>query len=49
LAASAILTRDRSKAVQALAVHPLIGSYPLAEKLVAAFLEAHAALIGEWQ
>ncbi|MCK6576812.1 MAG: 6-phospho-beta-glucosidase [Anaerolineae bacterium] len=49
LAAGAILTRDRSKAVQALAVHPLIGSYPLAEKLVAAFLEAHAALIGEWQ
>jgi 6-phospho-beta-glucosidase len=49
LAARAILTRDRSLAVQALAVHPLLGSYPLAETLVDAFLQAHAPLIGDWR
>lgn len=48
LAARAILNRDRSLAVQALAVHPLLGSYPLAEKLVDAFLQEHAPLVGEW-
>lgn len=48
LAARAILNRDRALAVQALAVHPLIGSYPLAEKLVTAFLAQHRALVGEW-
>ena len=49
LAAKAILQRDYNLAVQALAVHPLIASYPLAEKLVDAFLKAHAPLVGEWQ
>ena len=48
LAARAILDKDRDLAVRALTVHPLIGSYPLAEKLVAAFLEAHAPLVGTW-
>jgi len=48
LAARAILGRDRALAAQALAVHPLIGSYPLAVKLVDAFLTAHAPLLGEW-
>lgn len=48
LAVQAILSRSRELAVQALAVHPLVGSYPLAEKLVAAFLAAHRNLIGEW-
>lgn len=49
LAAQAILTRSRALAVEALTVHPLIGSYPLAEKLVDAFLRTHAALVGDWQ
>jgi 6-phospho-beta-glucosidase len=49
LASRAILGRDRSLAVQALTVHPLVASYPLAEKLVDAFLAAHAALVGEWR
>jgi 6-phospho-beta-glucosidase len=49
LAAQAILTRSRALAVEALTVHPLIGSYPLAEKLVDAFLQTHAALVGDWQ
>lgn len=48
LAARAILQRDRGLAVQALAVHPLVGSYPLAEKLVSAFLMAHAPIVGDW-
>lgn len=49
LAARAILSRDVSLAVQALTVHPLLGSYPLAEKLVDAFLRAHREYVGEWQ
>jgi 6-phospho-beta-glucosidase len=49
LAARAILTRSRDLAVEALAVHPLIGSYPLAEKLVGDFINAHRPLIGDWQ
>jgi 6-phospho-beta-glucosidase len=48
LASRAILTRDRALGVQALAVHPLVGSYPLAEKLMDAFLQAHAELVGVW-
>lgn len=38
LAVAAILTQDRSLAVRALMAHPLIGSWSLAEKLVAAYL-----------
>jgi 6-phospho-beta-glucosidase len=48
LAARAILERRRDLAVQALTVHPLVNSYPLAEKLVSAFLEAHRDLVGAW-
>jgi 6-phospho-beta-glucosidase len=49
LAVQAILKRSRLLAVEALMMHPLIGSYPLAKKLVEAFLLAHHDLIGEWQ
>lgn len=48
LAVRAILQRDRGLAVQALTVHPLVGSYPLAEKLVDRFLTTHAPLVGTW-
>jgi len=48
LAVEAILTHDRTRAVEALFEHPLVGSWPLAESLVAAYLEAHAPYIGEW-
>lgn len=48
LASRAILSRDRALGVQALAVHPLVGSYPLAEKLMDSFLQAHEELVGEW-
>jgi 6-phospho-beta-glucosidase len=48
LAARAILERSRDLAYQALAVHPLIGSYPLARTLVDEFLTAHQDLVGTW-
>jgi 6-phospho-beta-glucosidase len=48
LAARAILERSRGLAAEALMAHPLIGSYPLAKKLVAAFIDAHRDLVGEW-
>lgn len=49
LAVQAILKRSKLLAVEALMMHPLIGSYPLAKKLVEAFLLAHHDLIGDWQ
>jgi 6-phospho-beta-glucosidase len=48
LAAQSILQRSRHLAVEALAAHPLIGSYPLAKALVNDFLEAHRDLVGTW-
>jgi 6-phospho-beta-glucosidase len=48
LAAQAILQRSRELAVEALTVHPLIGSYPLARTLVDEFLSAHRDLVGDW-
>lgn len=48
LAVRAILERDRRLAVDALAAHPLIGSYHLARLLVDAYLEAHAAHIANF-
>lgn len=41
LAVEAILRRDRNLGIEALAAHPLIGSYPLAENLLDAYLKAH--------
>ncbi|KXK20829.1 MAG: 6-phospho-beta-glucosidase BglT [Chloroflexi bacterium OLB15] len=48
LGVRAILERSRALAIEALTIHPLVGSYPLAEKLVDAFLAAHRDLVGEW-
>lgn len=48
LAAQAILQKDRTLAVEALTTHPLVGSYPLAKKLVAEFLTTHRELVGDW-
>jgi 6-phospho-beta-glucosidase len=48
LASRAILNKSRVLAVQALTVHPLVGSYPLAEILVDAFIDAHREWIGQW-
>lgn len=48
LAVEAILQRDRGLAIEALAAHPLVGSYALAEQLVADYMEAHGEYIGAW-
>jgi len=48
LAVEAILTRDRELAVEALAAHPLVGSYALATQLVTGYLDAHRHTIGDW-
>jgi 6-phospho-beta-glucosidase len=48
LASRAILQRSKELAYQALTVHPLIGSYPLAEKLVNSFIHSHGEYVGEW-
>jgi len=48
LATQAILNRDRGLAVEALFEHPLVGSFSLAEALVADYLEAHREYVGEW-
>jgi 6-phospho-beta-glucosidase len=48
LAAQAILQRSRKLAVQALSVHPLVGSYPLAKTLINEFIEAHSETVGAW-
>ena len=49
LAVRAVLSRDKELAVQALTVHPLVGSYPLASRLLDAFLRAHRDLVGSWK
>jgi 6-phospho-beta-glucosidase len=49
LAVQAILKRSRRLAVEALTVHPLIGSYPLGRKLVDEFIAAHRPLVDDWQ
>lgn len=49
LSIEAIGSRSRAKAVEALMVHPLVGSYPLAKALVDEYLTAHQALVGEWR
>ncbi len=48
LAAQAILQRSKLLAVEALATHPLVGSYPLAVQLVDEFITAHHDTVGDW-
>ena len=49
LTVEAIMERSREKAVKALTVHPLICSYPIAEKLVDAYAQEYKKYIGEWK
>ncbi len=49
LTVEAIMEKDRSKAVKALTVHPLVCSYDLAEKLVDSYYEKYKAYLGEWK
>jgi 6-phospho-beta-glucosidase len=49
LAIEAIRSRSRTKAVEALMVHPLVGSPPLAKALVDDYLAAHKDSVGQWR
>ncbi len=48
LTVQAVRERSRERAVAALMAHPLVLSYSRASALVADYLDAHAAYIGEW-
>ncbi|MBQ8503023.1 MAG: glycoside hydrolase [Clostridia bacterium] len=48
LTVEAIMEKSRRKAVKALTVHPLVCSYPVAEKLVDAYSERYEKYIGKW-
>jgi 6-phospho-beta-glucosidase len=48
LTVEAVAARSRDRAVEALMVHPLIGSYSVARRLVNAYLQEHRAYVGEW-
>ncbi|MBQ6162945.1 MAG: 6-phospho-beta-glucosidase [Clostridia bacterium] len=49
LASEAIRTKSRTKAVEALTLHPLVASYSLATQLVDAYLEHNKAYTGDWK
>ncbi|MCC7208613.1 MAG: 6-phospho-beta-glucosidase [Anaerolineae bacterium] len=49
LTVEAALTGSRRTAILALVAHPLVLSYSLAEKLVDAYLDAHAPHLGDWR
>ena len=48
LASEAIRTKSRTKAIEALTLHPLVASYSLATQLADAYLELNKAYTGEW-
>ncbi len=48
LTVEAIIEKNKSKAVKALTVHPLVCSYPIAKKLVDAYSERYEKYIGKW-
>lgn len=47
-AAKAILTKDKNMAVDALALHPLVNSYSLAEKLAALYIRHNQEYSPDW-
>ncbi len=49
LTAEAIMEKSRAKAVKALTVHPLIGSYDVAVKLVSEYSKRYEKYIGTWK
>ncbi len=48
LTVEAIMEKSKSKAVKALTVHPLVCSYPIAQKLVDAYSQRYEKYIGKW-
>ena len=49
LASQAIREKSRTKAVEALTLHPLVASYSLANELVDAYLEHNKDYTGDWK
>lgn len=49
LASKAIINKDKSSAVQALTLHPLVNSYSLAKELVEEYIEHNKQYCGEWR
>lgn len=49
LGSRAIIQKSRDLAVDALAVHPLVNSYSLAEKLTDRYIDLNKDYIGEWK
>ena len=49
LAADSILSRDKNKAIEALALHPLIESYSIAEKLIDSYIALNAEFCCDWK
>ena len=49
LASKAIINCDRESAVDCLYLHPLVGSYSLAEKLVDSYIELNKDFTGDWK
>lgn len=49
LTVEAIINKDKQKAVQALMLHPLVCSYPVALELVDAYTKQYKDYIGEWR
>ncbi len=49
LTAEAIMQKNKAKAVKALTVHPLVGSYPIAKELVDRYSAEYEKYIGKWE
>ncbi|HEX6509804.1 MAG TPA: glycoside hydrolase [Chloroflexota bacterium] len=49
LTVEAVATHSRERAVEALMVHPLVGSYTAAQSLVDAYLAEHRQDVGDWE
>lgn len=49
LSSEAIRTKSRVKAVEALTMHPLVGSYSLASELIEKYVEHNKDYTGEWK
>ena len=49
LSSEAIRTKSRTKAIEALTLHPLVASYSLATELIDEYLEHNKDYIGDWK
>lgn len=49
LTAQAVMEKNREKAIEALTIHPLVGDYTLAKKLVTEYIKVNEPYIGVWE